>query len=162
MNIIKHFEDLVMQWNEDSKCNYCWKFVGAGRPDLFNMFVDIEEAECCIYVGLFKISFGTRYRNEENGFTKRDYSYVRFEGFIGIPSRLDIQFYNEFGNTEEEKEQSKWTILNSIKDCIGPDFLEILCDDLGQYSPAEFSAEQKINYQDCNYDGWLIKGQYNY
>jgi len=160
MNIIKHFEKLIEKWSEENKCGYCWKFIGAGRPDLFNMFQDINEDECCIYVGLMKIKFGTKYKMLEDGFTIKEYCYVSFEGFIGIPSRLDIQFYNELGNTEEEKEQSKWTILNNIKECLGCDFLGILCDDLGLYNPSEFNAEQKINYQDSNYDGWYINGRY--
>lgn len=160
MNIIKHFEQLVTQWQNDNKCGYCWKFIGAGRPDLFNMYQNISEEECCIYVGLMKIKFGTKYRTEDNAFSQKEHCYVSFEGFIGIPSRLDIQFYNELGNTEEEKEQSKWIILNNIKECLGCDFLEILCDDSGQYAPSEFNAEQKINYQDSNYDGWFINGRY--
>lgn len=162
MNIIKHFENLISNWQNENKCGYCWKFIGAGRPDLFNMFTDIDNTQCCIYVGLFKITFGTIYRQQEQGFTSKDYCYVRFEGFIGIPSLLDVQFYNELGNTDAEKEQSKWEILNNIKECLGCEFLEMLCDDSGQYAPASFSAEQKLNYQDNNYDGWLIKGQYNY
>ncbi|KAL4718955.1 hypothetical protein ACJJTC_011823 [Scirpophaga incertulas] len=81
---------------------------------------------------------------------------------IGIPSRLDIQFYNELGNTEEEKQESKWAILHTIEECLGCDFMEVLCDQNGVYAPAEFTATQKINFQDTNYDGWLIKGQYNY
>lgn len=162
MNIIKQFENLITGWNEERKCGYCWKFVGAGRPDLFNMFQRIEETECCIYIGLFKIKFGTKYGIKSDGFTQKDYCYISFEGFIGIPSRLDTQFYNELGDTDQEKKESKWTILNSIKECLGCEFLETLCDDNGLYNPAEFSADQKLNYQDSNYDGWLIKGQYIY
>ncbi|WP_312303868.1 hypothetical protein [Chryseobacterium sp.] len=162
MNIIKQFESLINGWDEEGKCGYCWKFVGAGRPDLFNMFQGIEESECCIYVGLFNIKFGTRYKVEENGFSSKMNCILSFEGFIGIPSRLDVQFYNELGNTEEEKQESKWSMINSIKDCLGCDFMEVLCDQNGIYSPTEFTATQKINYQDSNYDGWLIKGQYNY
>lgn len=162
MNIIKHFEDLIGSWQHEGKCGECWKFVGAGRPDLFNMFQDIEVAECCIYVALFKIRFGTRYKAINDGMTQKDYSFVSFEGFIGVPGELDVQFYNELGDTDEEKEQSKWSIINKIKECMGTDFLELLCDNNGLYSPAEFTAEQKINYQDSNYDGWMFKGQYNY
>ncbi len=73
-----------------------------GRPDLFNMFTDIDEDQCCIYVALFSIKFGTRYKMDDDGFTRKSYCFKSFEGFIGIPSRLDIQFYNELGNTEEE------------------------------------------------------------
>lgn len=162
MNIIKQFENLVKGWNEDRKCNYCWKFIGAGRPDLFNMFTDIDEDQCCIYVALFNIKFGTRYKMDDDGFTRKSYCFKSFEGFIGIPSRLDIQFYNELGNTEEEKQESKWAILHTIGECLGCDFMEVLCDNNGVYAPAEFTATQKINFQDTNYDGWLIKGQYNY
>lgn len=161
MNIIKQFEDLITQWNEDEKCGYCWKFIGAGRPDLFNQFNDFEQLQCCIYVGIFNIKFGTKYK-ADGQFMVKDYCYISFEGFIGIPSRLDIQFYNELGNTELEKEESKWNILNTIKDCLGCEFLDLICDDEEFYSPSEFNAEQKINYQNANYDGWWITGRYIY
>lgn len=157
MNIANIFSSIIDRLNESNDCGLCWRFVMGGRRDYLNL-VKNDDC-CCAVVGITRIvgrkgmtSIGERYTDWE------------LEVFAGIPSDLDIQFYNEVDSCEDAIEQSKWEkYLHPIHCCL----MEIddnICDVhncQGCLTTVEIQQsathEMRLNYLDNNYDGWIIR-----
>ena len=151
--MIDFFENLVTTWNDEDKCGLCWKFFGAGRKDYANL---IEHDTCCVAVIL--TGFGSRYGYVRNQFDLQTKEYCEdwFELIVGIPSSLDLSFYNEI--SDDYKETSKYKqYIQPIIDCIGCG-IDVECNEQG-YEVTEWGWELVLNYHDYNIDGIKIRGK---
>jgi hypothetical protein len=151
--MIDFFENLISEWNEEEKCGLCWRFFGAGRSDYSNL---ITHDSCCVAVILN--AFGSRYGYSRNKYeiNERQYCEDWFELIVGIPSTLDLSFYNEI--SDDFKDDSKYKqYIQPIINCIGCG-IDIECNEQG-YEVIEWGWELVLNYQDYNIDGIRIKGK---
>jgi hypothetical protein len=151
--MIDFFENLISQWNEEEKCDLCWRFFGAGRSDYSNL---ITHDSCCVAVVLE--NFGSRYGYSRNKYdiNEKEYCEDWFELIVGVPSSLDLSFYNEI--SDDFKDTSKYKqYIQPIIDCIGCG-IDIECNEQG-YEVMEWSWSLVLNYQDYNLDGIRIKGR---
>jgi hypothetical protein len=151
--MIDFFENLISEWNEEEKCGLCWRFFGAGRSDYSNL---ITHDSCCVAVILN--AFGSRYGYSRNKYeiNERQYCEDWFELIVGVPSTLDLSFYNEI--SDDYKDDSKYKrYIQPIIDCLGCG-IDIECNQEG-YEVMEWGWELVLNYQDYNIDGIRIKGK---
>jgi hypothetical protein len=151
--MIDFFENLISQWNEEEQCGLCWRFFGAGRSDYSNL---ITHDSCCVAVVLE--NFGSRYGYTRNQYdiNTKEYCEEWFDLIVGVPSSLDLSFYNEI--SDDFKDTSKYKqYIQPIIDCIGCG-IDIECNQEG-YEVMEWSWSLVLNYQDYNLDGIRIKGR---
>lgn len=179
MDIVNILEKLVHKYNE-SDCGLCWKIVLGGRSDYFNNERDQPEKpadfwgiqpdencdNCCVRLGVLRIAntSGFQVTGEDGAFVTKQYTDWTLQLFAGIPSRLDLQFYNEV--RPEETEQSKWVkYIRPIQCCMTNTEVEI-CDlhnCCGCETTVEVRAwnmEMRLNYSDRNMDGWNINATF--
>lgn len=159
MNIAEVMNKIVQGYNDNDDCGLCWKFVFGGRQDYFNVAkLDCGDA-CCVTVGILRNSFVNGYK-KQGDYTTHIYRDWNIQIFAGIPSKLDIQFYNEIDC--EDTCGSKWTkYVHPIICCM--DKLDVticdVCNCEGATTSVEvqkWDAEVKLNFLDNNYDGWFI------
>jgi hypothetical protein len=151
--MIDFFEQLISDWNNQDKCGLCWKFFGGGRSDYSNL---ITHDSCCVAVILN--GFGFKYGHSRNKYDVNEKEYCEdwFELIVGVPSSLDLSFYNEI--SDDFKYDSKYKrYIQPIINCIGCG-IDIECNQEG-YEVMEWGWELVLNYQDCNIDGIRIKGK---
>lgn len=170
MDIVNLLKSSVNQL-ENGDCGLCFNLVLGGRTDFFNnertrtpanTYEEPSECElCCVDVGMFKCKSRDIYNNSDAG------SYLEarewdIQLFFGIPSRLDIQFYNEID--KDAVNESKWVkYLFPLQCCLNKVSLN-LCDiydscGCGCGTTLEirsWNSDMKIDYLDKNFDGWLI------
>lgn len=160
MDIANIFNKITEKFNEEERCGLCWKFIFGGRSDYFNNAAIVDGEECCVRIGVLKNSFTGGYKRDAN-FSERVYREWNIEIFAGIPSRLDIMFYNEIpGHPVEE---SKWVkYLYPVMCCM--DEAQINVCDVHNCNGSEttveiwqWNGEMKLNYSDSNLDGWLFR-----
>jgi hypothetical protein len=151
--MIDFFENLISQWNEEEKCGLCWRFFGAGRSDYSNL---ITHDSCCVAVVLTSYGFkNVKIRNSQ-GLINEEYCDYWFDLIVGVPSSLDISFYNEI--SDDFKDTSKYRLyIQPIEECIGCG-IDIECNEQG-YEMLDWSGELILNHQDYNLDGIRIKGK---
>lgn len=165
MNVIDVIGQQVALWNTENKCGLCWEYVPSGRADYFNNIKLRDDRECCVYLAVL----GVRTRSgliQEGEFISKRYCDWQVRLFAGIPSRLDIQFYNE--NLMHSEDEGKWEkYLQPIFECVGcSNCVELdLCEIhncLGQTTvePVSWSADMKLNYQDFNMDGVFVEATF--
>ena len=157
MNPISFFEEQVKKWNEDKKCGFCWQFSAPLKESAINIQQIRESDECCVQLMLTDLRLTEQKSYGTNGLITSNDCVYNFNIFALLPSRLDINTYNEIeGHTIEE---SKWkTKLEPLLECLGCDALIEICE-IWKYPiqiPNWGAAEVLINYQDANYDGWKI------
>lgn len=169
MDIVNLLRSAVKQFDE-AGCGLCFTLVLGGRKDFFNNEKnpaplnpqeDCDCDLCCVRVGMFQCKSRDGFESSNYGsFLKyRDWDLVIF---MGIPSRLDIQFFDEV-DIEKENE-SKWAKnLHPLKCCI--DGMQLnLCKIYDSCKPCNenhleviaWSVDMKIDYLDKNFDGWMI------
>lgn len=159
MDIIDIMNKITQKLNEDESCGLCWKFIFGGRQDYLNLAKSDCYDDCCVNIGILNNSYTTGYDRTDDFASKR-YNDWNIQMFIGIPSRLDIQFYDEVD--PERSGDSKWIkYIYPIQCCI--DDLDVtICDThncKGGNNTVEiwnWSANMKLNFMDGNFDGWLI------
>lgn len=159
MNIVDVLDKIVSKLNDGKGCDLCWKLVFAGRQDYLNLANANMDGDCCALVGIINNSFTAGYTTS-NEFTTKRYNDWNIQLFAGIPSRLDIQFYDEL--RPEDKCNSKWAkYLYPIKCCL--ENLDVTICDVHNCSGCPTTVEiwnwqmnMKLNYLDGNFDGWLI------
>lgn len=165
MNIINVLNTEVAKWNDEARCGRCWEFVPGGRQDYFNNIKLRDDNECCIYVGVVSIRQVSGLITQGEFVTKRycDWS-VRI--IAGIPSRLDIQFFNE--SDSYPVEESKWEkYIRPIFECFGGCCVEMdLCDihncsgDVTTVEPIRWESEMVMNFNDYNLDGVIVNATF--
>lgn len=157
---------------EGSDCGLCFDLVLGGRVDYFNnertrtpdnTFEEPTECDlCCVRVGMFRCKSRDIYKESSSGnyLEARDWD---LQLFFGIPSRPDIQFYNEI--REELVDESKWVrYINPIQCCLNNLKLNLCelydscaCGCGTTLEVRSWNADMKINYLDKNYDGWVVE-----
>lgn len=155
--MIEIWENIVKNLNEQNRCNLCFIFVGAGRSDYFNNLQPRLNpfGDCCVYVGLLKFGSKKKYIDKGQGLVSDTYE-DRFELIVGIPSRLDIQFYNE--NPDVNIDESKYSkYIKPIIDCLGDNF-ELDCSVNPGLEIMEWNWDLLMNFQDLNMDGIKVTG----
>lgn len=160
MNIIKILDEQIQRWNAECKCGLCWKFKPSGRADYFNNIkVNAEEA-CCVYVGVLSIRNAIGYTTNANGLVDRRYIDWQLRMVAGIPSGLDLQFYNE--DESYRKASGKWQkYISRIFECFGGcnsfEFCDIHnCTGSTVAEVVRWESEMVLNYKDVNLDGVLV------
>ena len=152
--MIEFFEQLISDWNDEEKCGLCWNFYGAARSDYSNLIN--HGANCCVAVIL--LDFGSRYGYTRNQFdiNQKEYCEDYFELLVGVPSSLDIQFYNEI--SDDFKDTSKYKqYIEPIINCLGCG-IDLECNESG-YEVMEWSWSLAMNYQYHNLDGIRVRGK---
>lgn len=164
MNIAKILNKIFS--SENLNCDLCWNFVFAGRQDHFNLNSAETDCEsCCVRVGVISNTFTTGYQGNDN-FTRPAYRDWSFQIFAGIPSELDIQFYNEISNDPDKVKESKWEKYLYPVFCCLADIDQKICDiyncdcEETTLEMRSWDFEQKLNFLDANYDGWLIRARF--
>lgn len=157
MNPISFFEEQVKIWNENKKCGFCWQFSAPLKESAMNIQQIRESDDCCVQLMLTDLRLTEQKSYGSNGLITANDCVYSFNLYALLPSRIDINTYNEIdGHTIEE---SKWkTHLEPLLDCLGCDTLLDICT-IWKYPiqiPTWGAADVLINYQDANYDGWRI------
>lgn len=163
MDIIDILDKEITKWNDESRCDLCWKFVPGGRSDYFNNVKPRQGDECCVYVGVLSIRQVSGISVVNQHVTKNycDW-YIRL--VAGIPSGLDLQFYNE--NSDHSTCEGKWSrYISKVFDCFGGCCIEMdLCDIHNcqgldtTVEAVRWESEMVMNYKDMNLDGVLVTG----
>ena len=161
MNVINILDEQIRKWNDECKCGLCWKFKPSGRADYFNTIKVKAEESCCVYVGVLTIRNVSGYITDGNGFVNRNYIDWQLRLVAGIPSGLDLQFYNE--NEAHHPSTGKWEgYINKIFACFGGgcgdlEFCDIHnCRGETTAEVIRWEAEMVMNYKDVNLDGVLV------
>lgn len=163
MDIVSLLSGFVQQLN-DQDCGLCYKLTLGGRSDYFNnqkqSIKDDECEDCCARVGMFEYKSVDFFNSDKNfvSLTHRDYYFTLF---IGMPSRPDIQFFDEVD--PEKIDESIWMHdLKPIECCVNSVSMN-MCEIYDICGCGEHSIElrlwemkMQINYQDENYNGWMI------
>lgn len=151
MDIIQGFDDFIDNLNDSNSCGLCFSYKPSGRHDYFNNIKLNDGEECCVQFAVLSIKHTLTIDNLSN-----KCRYI-VKCFAGIPSRLDIQFYNE--NEAYPIEDGKWDkYIQPINECFGCD-INNLCatiDAFDEYYLVSFEKEMQLNYTDLNLDGWLM------
>lgn len=166
MNIIDILDKEIAKWNNEGRCGLCWQFVPGGRSDYFNNAKTRKGEECCVYVGVLSIRQVSGIMINANQLVRKDYCDWQVRFIAGIPSGLDLQFYNE--NPDHPKSEGKWDgYISKIFECFGGCCIEMdLCDIhncQGLDTTVEvtrWESEMVMNYKDINLDGVLVTGTF--
>lgn len=157
MNIISELGKIFEEFNEDEKCGLCWVYKPGGRSDYFNNIHLVPGEECCVYIGIVDITATEGYRMNDFG-AVRYYSDWQIRMIAGIPSSLDLQFYNE--NDAYPIEEGKWEkYINPIFCCLDGGFALNLCesvtcdDEVTSVEVSSWRTRMVLNYRDYNLDG---------
>jgi len=143
--------------NASNQCNLCFEFIGAGRVDYFNNFKLRTDKECCVYIGLLKFGGRSKFQDKGQGSIKIN-DDLTFEVVVGIPSELDIQFYNE--DPDIDVNESKYIkYIKPLIECLGDSF-ELDCNEFPDMEVIEWNWDLLMNYQDFVIDGIKIKGTF--
>lgn len=161
MDILDILQKIVQQLTAESDCGLCWQLVPGGRQDYLNLAKEEvnDDGDCCVLLGVLNNNFKTVYEGNTN-FRHKMYRDWEVQLFAGIPSRLDIQFYNEV--RPEDTENSKWVRYIQPIQCCLSQIEESICDiqnckgDGATIEVSSFNGQMRLNYLDNNYDGWLI------
>ena len=162
MNLGSLIEEIKQHLDD---CGICWDVVVGGRQDYLNMIKEVEpdvDGNCCALLGVLDIRSRSNFVHNDYGVLKRSVNWD-IQMFAGIPSRLDIQFYNEID--KDKIEESKWVkYIYPIQCCI-EDLPLIFCDyhncsNETSLEIVKFETNLKINYLDINADGWLINATF--
>lgn len=165
MNIIEVLNTEITKWQAEGKCGLCWQYVPGGRADYFNNIKLRPDGECCVYVGVLSIKQTSGFQTNGEFINKRFCDWnVRL--IAGIPSALDIQFYNE--NPSYPTDQGKWEkYIFPIFSCFGGCCVEMdLCNihncagNLTTVEPVRWETDMVLNYGDYNLDGVLINATF--
>lgn len=159
MNIVEVLDKIVCKLNDSNNCDLCWKFVFGGREDYLNLAKVNSNGECCATIGILNNSIVAGY-DKTDQFASKLYNDWNLQIFAGIPSKLDIQFYDEL--RPEDKCNSKWSkYLFPIKCCL--ENLDVSICDVHNCNGCKTSVDiwswqmnMKLNFLDGNFDGWLI------
>lgn len=164
MNVIGVLKTEINKFNTETKCGLCWEFVPGGRKDYFNNIELIEGEECCVYVGVTEIKTNSGFVTSGE-FVRKEYTDWNVKMFAGIPSSLDIQFYNE--NPEHPEVEGKWEkYINPIFECFGSGCVEMdlcnihNCKGLTTVEVVKWSSTMVMNYNDMNLDGIEIQATF--
>ena len=155
--MVNIWEQITEKLNEENECGLCFEFVGAGRADYFNNLQPRinDSGSCCVYIGLLKFGSKKKFIDKGQGLMEES-SENRFELVVGIPSSLDIQFYNE--NPDHDVNESKYMkYIKPIIDCLGDNY-SLPCDEFPGMEIQEWGWDLLLNYQDLNLDGIKING----
>lgn len=164
MDIVNAISKEIDKFNDEARCGLCWVFVPSGRSDYFNTVKLRDGSECCVYVAMLDLQLRSGYEVRNDFVTKR-YCDWTVQLFAGIPSRLDLQYYNE--NPDHPASEGKYEkYIKHIFDCFGCSCFELdLCEIENckgdtTVEVTSWQLRQRLNYQDLNLDGALITGTF--
>lgn len=166
MNIPGVLNNIICEISNSNDCNLCWKFVFGGRSDYFNLAPARSEdddsdgaPDCdCVRVGVLRIRSANVYDTSAGTVTLKHRDWF-LEIFAGIPSDIGFQFYDEV--EPKSKAESKWEKFLYPISCCMSGIPNTLCDQLSCCGSStvdivKWEPDMKLNYEDNNYDGWLI------
>lgn len=163
MDIVKFWGDVTANFNEVSKCNFCWYFGAPLDPAAAN--AQQSPVDVCECVHVLVTDTG---KNSIKGYSARtgllnshldDYTFT-----LLVVKKDDVgtNTYNEI--LYHPISEGKWpTILRPLQECLEDSTaLEALfCEILGeQLRVISWRMRVKKNYADSNYTGWEIIGTF--
>ncbi|MGL4568065.1 MAG: hypothetical protein ACRCU6_06005 [Fusobacteriaceae bacterium] len=159
--MVEIWEKIVEDLNSNNDCDLCFYFVGAGRQDYFNNLKPRinPNGDCCVYVGLLKFGYKENKKQSSLGFMESESGEHFFELIVGIPSSLDLQFYNE--NPDLDILTSKYVkYIKPIIDCVGSGISLDCAPETEGLEISEWRWDLLLNFQDLNLDGIKITGSF--
>lgn len=163
MDIVSLLKGFVGQLN-DQDCGICYTFTLGGRSDYFNnkrqSFDDDQSLDCCAVITMENCKTIDIYSTDKEFSTLTHRDWI-LDLFIGLPSRPDIQFFDEVN--PELVDQSIWANdLNPLQCCINNVSIDMcnIYDRCGcgntSIEVRAWSMTMRIGYQDNHYNGWSI------
>ena len=159
IDVIGIVEQNVSDWNDETKCGWCWEFTAPLRESDLNEYQKRGD-ECCVVVAI------TEYRprcvpgyDRATGMNNLGYNTYSFNLHILYQGDIGLNVYNEI--KDHPLSESKWkTTLQPLWECIGCKPLDF-CTFTG--FPVEIlrwgDAIPRMDWLDNNYDGWTIPVQ---
>ena len=160
MNPIAFFEEQVKKWNEEEKCGLCFSFSAPLKESAINIQQLREEEKCCVQVMLINLTGDGINGYNTSGLVADKTCNYSFNLFVLVPSRIDINNYNEIDGHLVEESKYK-TIIEPLLECFGCDAILDFCE-IWNYpiQVPSWRSEVVLNYQDNNFDG--LKLTYNF
>lgn len=157
MNIVNFWQQQITKWNEEHKCDLCWKFYAPLTESAVNVVKDVD---CCVQVFFVRervTAFSTvNNYNAQTGFVNQTACNKSFQVLFLVPSNVGTMNFNEVeGHPTSE---SKWdTILSKLEDCLACDLNLDFCEFVGQkWRVTQWQGQQLINYLDNAYTGYRL------
>lgn len=158
MDVVQLFEDITTQFNTEEKCDECWEFSAPMFEAALNKVQ--PDQPCCIQLMLINFRYVAQLTYASTGFIKdntKDYAFDLYVLKQTGQQGIGMNNYNEIKG--HAKADSKWSkVYKPLFDCLNEAEALQLCENLGfnaEITRWEMTAVN--NYQDLNYDGWLIR-----
>lgn len=160
IDIVGFFERQIEKWNDEDKCNLCWKFYAPLTESAANKIKLERGSECCVHVILLRdkvtaFSSTTNY-NTTTTLPISSFCTKSFELIFAIPSNVDLNNWNEIAG--HSTLESRWaTIWEKIESCIACDLHLDFCELLGaNYQVTQWQGRQIDNYLTQNFTGFRV------
>ncbi len=160
MNVIKFFEDLTKQWNEENHCDDCWTFgapLGEGEMNASQSTIDNQ---CCVHLFVTYYKTSSSYtKNSRTGLKNREWTDHIFILYAVKHSDIGLNIYSE--QPFHPIDESLWkTIIEPLQDCLGNGNEIDLCELGYDFEIVKWDMEVVKKYEDSNYTGWKIAGTF--
>lgn len=158
MNIVTFWQQQINKWDDESKCDLCWKFFAPMIESAVNIVQSDEP--CCVQVFFLRervTAFSTvNQYSAQTGYVNQVTCNKSFQLLVLIPSTIGTNNYNEISG--HPTTESKWdTILSKLEDCLACDAALDFCEFLGvQWRVTQWQGQQLVNYLDTAYTGYRI------
>lgn len=150
--IVDYLQTLIEKYDTDNQCGFCWNFIYA-RKDYANIQPAKDKEHCIQFVLEYWKLRNIRVLTDDVDYTSQQ--EYQFRIFVGINSKLDIQYHNELQQPTDEGKYELY--IKKIEDCLIDNFEVDVCEDpLVRLNTWEF--EPKINKYDDNFDGGYLTG----
>lgn len=157
MDIVKLFKDFAEAKNEANACGFCWEF----SAPLFESDVNVVQPTdtCCAQVILAEVAEQNRptYAPGTGLATGVTNTYT-FKLYAVLSGNLGVNTYNEIKG-HPISESLYETKYKPLRDCLTGAEVINFCQLLGlQARLLVWDFKTVKNYQDLNFNGWLIQG----
>lgn len=158
INVIGALSEIIEDWNNENKCDFCWEFTFPIRESDLNEYQQKSD-ECCVIVAVTDYRVVPQFTyNTSTGLRTNASESHYFNLHFLIKDDVGLNVYNEISN--HSILESKWeTILKPLADCVVGEPIDF-CDKLGtDLETLNWTATPKIDWLDMNYTGWTINAQ---
>lgn len=163
MDIKEFWKSQVDIWNQSEFCGRCWTFGGVTDRAGINRYKIREETKCCVHVFITDRVNDNNfiYPSETSVFQRRINCVNSFTLWVLVPSRIDLNDFNEIPDHPEE-ESLEETIISPLRECLGCDDILDMCEAAGYLFRVErWSIADVYRAFDNNYTGLRIGAVFN-
>lgn len=157
-DIIGTLAQIVSDWNDEEKCDFCWEFTAPLRESDLNEHKMKGDA-CCVLVAVTDYRIGCNLpRDRVTGLQVLGSETHSFNLHFLSHDDLGKNVYNEI--PDHPLSESKWaTILKPLADCIVCSPL-LFCEYLGfEMEITRWELNPRMDWHDSNYSGWSVNVQ---